>query len=157
MSLINQFKQPVHREDIMPVIRQGIFMSIIAGVLMGAIQLFVYVVFDTVFSFLLVLIIAYLISRRIKQAYDEYHIWYSVIALISFVFGYYLMNITYYFGFFFIQGIEDLPLKFITRILNPRFTFYFLNPFSGFFFELEVILQFIFFMIGAFYTFIASK
>jgi hypothetical protein len=157
MNIINSFKKPIHREDLIAVIRQSIFMSIVAGVLMGAIQLFVFVIFDTVFSFLLVLIVAYLVAKRIRQSYQEYHIWYSVIAILSFIFGYYLMNITYYFGFFFIQGIEDLPFEFIISILNPSFTFYFLNPFSGFFFELEVILQFIFFMIGGFYTFIASK
>jgi hypothetical protein len=157
MSLINQFKQPIHREDIMPVIRQGIFMSMITGILMGAIKLFIFVVFEIEFSFLLVLLVAYFISKRIKQSYHEYHIWYSVIAILSFVFGFYLMNITYYFGFFFIQRIDNLPMEYIRMLLNPSFTFYFLNPFSGFFFELEVILQFIFFMIGAFYAFIASR
>jgi len=157
MNLLNQFKQPIHREDIMPVIRQGIFMSIVTGILMGAIKLFVYVVFEMEFSFLLVLLVAYFIVKRIKQSYQEYHIWYSVIAVFSFVFGFYLMNITYFFGFFFIQRIDNLPFEYISRLLNPNFTFYFLNPFSGFFFQLEVILQFIFFMIGAFYAFIASR
>jgi len=154
---MNQFREPIYKDDLMPVIRQGIFMAFIAGILMGAVQLLFSVLFSLEFSFLLFIVIAFLISRRVKQTYSRYHILYQIIAVFAFVLAYYLMRVTNLIGVFYIQNLNNIIVEYWRVILDPNRVFYFLNPFSNIFFELEVILQLIFFMIGVFYTFIRSK
>jgi len=139
----------------MPVIRQGIFMSIVGGLLIGSIQmLFVYMLQFSLL-WLMLFVFAYQLAKRIRYAYTEYHILFSVLSVFFFMFGYYLYYTTLYVGLFSLS--MQLALNQILSILNPFIAFQFLNPFSGYFFGVNNLLDVVFFLIGVFYAYRYSK
>lgn len=157
MNFMKAFKKPIYRDDLMSVIRQGIFMFFITGILVGAIRLLLEETFNVNLSLIYNIVMAAFIAKRIKEAYGNEHILYSIFAGFFYILAFYLASITYYVGFFYIYEPELLSMSSLLFIMKPVFTFYFLNPFSGFFFELNVILELIFFVIGLAYAFIRSK
>ncbi|MBE0701111.1 MAG: hypothetical protein IH571_05445 [Acholeplasmataceae bacterium] len=98
MSLKTALKKPLHKEDLWPVVRQGIFLSITAGLLIGAVTLFTSQMFSFSLYWLLFLIFGQIIGRRIKQSYVDYHILFSLLTVFFWVFGVYIMYVTYYAG-----------------------------------------------------------
>jgi hypothetical protein len=155
MSLLSKFKEPLHKNDIMPVIRQGIFMSFVGGLLIGSIQMLFFYMFDFSLLWLMLFVFAYQLAKRVRGAYMEYHILFSVLSVFFFIFGFYLYNTTFYIGLFSLT--MELELKQILYIMNPSIAFQFLNPFSGFFFDVNNILDVVFFLIGGFYAYRYSK
>ena len=155
MKLSEMFRQPINKDDIMPVIRQGIFMSIVGGLLIGSIQLLFYYLFDFSFLWLMLIVFAHLLAKRVRNAYQQYHLLYSIISLFFFIFGYYLFNVSFYIGLFSLQ--TTLSLDQILYMMNPLLTFQFLNPFTSYFFGVNNLLDVIFFLIGSFYAFRYAK
>ena len=155
MNIFDQFKEPIHKNDIMPVIRQGIFMSIVGGLLIGSIQMLFVYMFQFSLLWLMLFVFAYQLAKRIRYAYTEYHILFSVLSVFFFIFGYYLYNTTLYIGLFSLS--MQLELNQILYILNPFIAFQFLNPFSGYFFDVNNLLDVVFFLIGVFYAYRYSK
>jgi hypothetical protein len=151
------FNKPIHRDDLLPVIQSGIFIAIVSGLLVGAIKLMVEQTFELYLQLIFTVILAYYIARRIKNAYNEYHVLYAIISVISFIFAFYIMNVTYLFGFFFMRDIDVFTGEFLKLVLNPIYSFSFLDMRSPVFFELENILEVIFFTIGSIYAFIRTK
>lgn len=157
MNLMNAFKKKIYKEDLLHVLGQAFFISIVLGLLTGSIKLLFEESFGMTLSLIFSVVIALYITKRIKASYQTYHIIYSIISVVAFVLAFYLMNITYFVGFFFIRSIDVFSIEALLFIMKPINTFYFLDPFSGYFFNLEVILELIFFLIGAVYAFINSK
>jgi hypothetical protein len=151
------FNKPIHREDIMPIIQSGIFIALVSGLLTGAIKLMVEETFGLYLQLIFTVVIAYYIARRIKNAYQDYHILYGIIGVISYIIAFYVMNVTYLFGFFFMRNINVFSWELLRLILNPIYSFSFFDVSSPIFFEIENILELIFFLVGAIYTFIKTK
>ncbi|MBN2300673.1 MAG: hypothetical protein JXC31_05750 [Acholeplasmataceae bacterium] len=150
MNLLDQFRQPIHKKDLMPVIRLGIFMSLIGGLMIGALHLLIVQVFGVSLVWMLLFFFGYYLARRIRASFDSYHIWYSIIAILTIVVTFYFLNIIYYFGLFFIvDALTILPLGYL---FNPLTYFSFLNIFSPGFFITENLLDVVFFLIVIIYT-----
>ncbi|TNF08774.1 MAG: hypothetical protein EP317_02350 [Bacillota bacterium] len=151
------FNKPIHREDLLPVIQSGIFIAIVSGLLVGAIKLMVEETFGLYLQLIFTVVIAFYIARRIKNAYQEYHIVYSIIGIFAYIIAFYIMNVTYLIGFFFMRNIDVFSWELLRIILNPLYSFSFFDVRSPLFFEIENILELIFFLVGSIYTFIKTK
>ena len=92
MSIKQQFSQPIHKSELIEVIKQGLFMALIGGLLIGSLQLLLRFQFNISLTWLMLIILASLIAKRIKNAVYEPHIIYSLISVTAFLIGYYLMT-----------------------------------------------------------------
>lgn len=155
MNFKNEWKKTVHREDLLPVLRSGFFMSMTGALIIGTLQVIFLFYFDFSFLWMFLIALAHLMSKRISRSYDRYHILYSFLSIFFFVFAYYLMNVVATFGIFFVMDI--FYPKLILEILDPRFSFAFLNPLNQGFFYIDNILNVIFFLIGIVYSYRFSK
>ncbi len=155
MKLFDQLKLPIRKDDLMPVIRQGIFMSFTGGLLIGALHAFFSFQFGFTLTWLMLFILAHLTASRIKRSYSEYHILYSILSVFFFLLAYYLMSITLNLGVLFLY--DALVVSFILQVLNPLQYFNFFNPFSGQFFSVDNMLELLFFLIGTYYAYRYSK
>ena len=155
--MMQAFKKPIHREDLVPVLLSGIFIALVSGLLVGAIKLMMEETFSLYLQLIFSVVLAFYISRRIKNTYQTYHVVYSVITVIAFVFAFYIMNVTYYVGYLYIRNVDIFNGSVIRFLLDPRHTFYIFNIFSPSFLSVTNILEVLFFLIGAIYAFNRSK
>lgn len=151
MSLKQQMKMPIHKDDLMPVISTGFFTALTGGIIIGAVHLMLLLYSPISLNWILLFIASTMMAKRIRQSYQIYHVLYAIIGIFFYVLTYYVMNITSYIGFYFIRGVTDV--SFFGFLLNPLFYFQFLNPLSGFFMTVENLITVIFFLIGAVYTY----
>jgi len=149
------FSTFLHRDDLMPVIRQGIFISIIFGMLAGAIQLLLSYMFDLSLQWFMMFAIAYFLAKRISQTQLISHIGFQVFAVIFLWFSFYIMNVTALFGLFFVNHVSELSIY--LRFLNPIPFFTFLNPFRASFFNVMNLIEVIFFIASSIYAYRAVK
>jgi len=154
-SIIEKFKMPIDKKDILPVLKSGIFLSVIGGLLIGAFHLLFTYLFRFSLSWLFLIILASLIAKRIKYSYQTHHILYQVISIIFFFFAFYLMSLTMYVGLYFLYGYINISEYIV--LLNPLQYFDFLSPFQTYFFTLNNLLDVFFFIIGIIYAYIYSK
>ncbi|PKK96995.1 MAG: hypothetical protein CVV58_03515 [Tenericutes bacterium HGW-Tenericutes-3] len=145
MNIIDKFKAPINKQDLISVIRQAVFMSVIGGLLVGAIHLFITQVFQLSLLWMLLFVFGLYLARRIKNAYGTYHILYAVIGILAIFVTYYLVNIVYLTGFLYM--IDALSTSSLSYISNPLAYFTFLNVFKSGFFEITNILNVIFFIL----------
>ncbi len=158
MSLKGKFRQPVYKEDLMPVIKQGIFVAFIGGLLIGALNLLIAYLGRISLVWMLSMIMAIYMAKRIRNAYLEYHIWYSVIAVAGFILGFYFMNVVSQMGLLFVYNVVEIDLYVLT--LNPIPYFIFLYPLSWFGSGVNLfssLLSILFFGIAIYYAFHYSK
>jgi hypothetical protein len=156
MNIQEQFKKPFNRYDLIDVIRQGLFMAFVGGLLIGSLQLLIAFSFNISLTWLMLIILASLTARRIKQATSEPHIIFSSISVISFILAYYLMNVTSNVGLVYLYT-GTLNFEIILSVLNPLPFFSFLNPFNSLFFKVNNIIDIVFFIISVYYAYKYSK
>ena len=149
------FNQPVNKKDVLPVLRSGFFMSITGGLIIGALHLLFMYYLDFSLSWLFLLILAHLIARRILQSYQHYHILFSIISVLFYIFAYYLMNLTMMMGIYFISDVFSMEI--VRYLINPLLYFRFLNPLASGFFTTSNILDVVFFIVGIVYSYRFSK
>jgi hypothetical protein len=149
------FSTFIHRDDLMPVIRQGIFISIIGGLLAGAIQLLLSYMFDLSLQWFMLFVIAYFLAKRIRQTQTIPHIGFQVIAVIFLWISFYIMNVTSLFGLFYVNHVSELSIY--LRFLNPLPFFQFLSPFRSSFFNVMNLIEVIFFIASTIYAYRAVK
>ncbi|HPG42608.1 MAG TPA: hypothetical protein PLJ98_02260 [Acholeplasmataceae bacterium] len=155
MKIYDEFNKSIHREDLMPVLYSGFFISITGGLVAGALQMLFMSAFSFSMSWLMMLVLAHLISRRTLRSYERYHIIYPLLSVFFFIFAYYIMQLTWTSGIFFISGLFNF--KTFLSLLNPLYYFSFLSPFRSGFFYIENILDVIFFIVGIAYSYRMSK
>jgi len=155
MSFKQAWKQPIHREDLMPVLRSGIFMSITGGLIVGTLDMLFINYLQFTLTWLFLLITSHLIAKRIAISYRNYHILYSLLSIFFFILTYYMMSVTMNVGLLFVNRFPVIP--YLGAILSPWAYFMFLSPFSISFFTVDNILQIVFFIIGIVYAYRFSK
>ncbi|BCR35619.1 hypothetical protein [Mariniplasma anaerobium] len=156
MSIQQQFQEPYNKYDLIDVIKQGFFMAIVGGLLIGSLQLLIAYSFNISLTWLMLIILASLTAKRIKQASSSPHIIFSIISVVSFVFAYYLMNVTSNVGLIYLfTGTIDFNL--VIEVLNPLPFFNFLNPLNSLFFKVNNIIDIVFFIISVYYAYKHSK
>ena len=92
--LINQFKQPLYKDDLKRVLVYCFFNAVLFGALAGALQFIANITHGLGFS-LLIYFIAYMIGRELRDRVFTYHILYSVLGVVFFIIGYLFYNISY--------------------------------------------------------------
>lgn len=155
MSFKQAWKQPIHREDLMPVLRSGIFMSFTAGLIVGLLDMIFINYLQFTLTWLFLLIASHMIAKRIASSYQKYHILYSMISMFFFLLTYYIMSVTSNTGLLFVNRIPVSP--YIGVLLRPWVYLMFLNPLTPFFFTVDNLLQIVFFIIGIVYAYRFSK
>lgn len=155
MDFKHEFKKPIHREDLMPVLGSGIFMSFTGGLIIGVLHLVFMYYLQFSLTWLFLLILAHLIAKRIQSSYQNYHILYSFLSIFFFIISFYLMNVTLTTGIYFISNVINTEIA--ISLLNPLLYFRFLNPFRTNFFGIDNILEVIFFIVGIIYSYRFSK
>lgn len=156
MSIQEQFQKPFNRYDLIDVIKQGLFMAFVGGLLIGSLQLLIAYSFSISLTWLMLIVLASLTARRIKQASSESHIIFSIISVISFILAYYLMNVTTNVGLVYLYT-GTVNIEIFLEILNPLPFFNFLNPFNSLFFKVNNIIDIVFFIISVYYAYKFSK
>lgn len=151
MSYFDELKRPIHKGDLMPVIRQGIFMSFTGGLIIGAVQLVMLFTMDFTLTWIFLFLLSMMTAKRIRDAFQSYHVIFSILSVVFFMLAYYFMSLTTYTGLNFIMGYGEIS-DYIS-LLNPFIYFQFLNPLNGYFFSVENILQLVFFLIGTIYAY----
>lgn len=104
MKIYDEFNKSIHREDLLPVLYSGFFISITGGLVAGALQMLFMSAFSFSMSWLMMLVLAHLISRRTLRSYETYHIIYPLLSVFFFILAYYIMQLTWTSGIFFISG-----------------------------------------------------
>lgn len=145
MKLIEKFKEPINKHDLMLVIRQGVFMTVIGGLLVGAMNLFIEQFFGITLIWMMLFIFGLYLARRFKEAYTNYHIIYSVIAIVVIIVTFYLSKVVYFAGYLYMNDV--LTVTSLSYFCNPVLHFSFLNVFQASFFEVTNILNVIFFIL----------
>lgn len=149
------FKKPIHKQDLMPVLYSGFFISITGGLIAGALHMLLMSAFRFSLSWLMMLVLAHIISRRIIQSYKEYHLLYPLLSAVFFVISFYIMQLTWSSGVYFLMGTFNF--KIFISLLNPLYYFGFLFPWRSGFFYIENILDVVFFIVGVAYSYRFSK
>ena len=114
--IINQFKEPIYKDDLNNVLLYCFINSVLFGALAGALQYFANITLGLGFG-ILVYFIAYMIGRELRDRVFTYHILYSILGVAFFFIGYIFYNISY--------------LTFVTRDLMISLEFVFSS--NGFF------------------------
>lgn len=154
MSLKGKFKQPLYKEDLVPVIKQGIFVAFVGGLFIGAVDLFISYLWGVSVVWMLCILMAYYLAKRIREAYVQYHIWYSIISVISFIIGFYFLNVVAHVGVLFVLNYTDVNLYLAQ--LDPLPYFWFLLPWQWFnpmYSVFSGLLNFIFFGLSIYYAY----
>lgn len=140
---------------IMPVLRSGFFVSITGGLITGTLHVLFAYLFNVTLTWLFLIVLAHIIAKNIKKSYQTYHVMYSVLSIFFFFIAFYMMNVTLLTGILFVRN--SLSTSMMLWIINPIKYFNFLWPFNIGFFEVNNILDVVFFSIGVFYSYRYSK
>ena len=85
-KLINQFKEPIYKDDLKRVLIYGSISAVLFGVLAGALQYFAVISLGTMFS-IAIYLIAYMVGKELRDRVFTYHILYSVLGVLFFFVG----------------------------------------------------------------------
>jgi hypothetical protein len=156
MGLKQKFKQPFYKEDLFAVIKQVLFMAFTGGILIGSLQLLMIYMLNFELTWLMLFVLAILTARRIKRSTQDSHIIFNLLSVLAFILGYYILNITSTVGIIYLLSgsLANVP---VLAVMNPLIYFEFLNPLSATFFQVNNILEIVFFIIGIYYAYQYSK
>ena len=127
--IINQFKQPLYKDDLKSVLIYCFISAVLFGALAGALQYFANITLGLGFG-ILIYFIAYMIGRELRDRVFTYHILYSVLGVVFFFIGYIIYNISYV-TFVTRDLIFSLELMFSNRFLLLLFPFLDLRTYTG--------------------------
>ena len=154
-KLKQAFKKPIDQKDLKRVIYQTFFIAIVMGLLVGSIRTLIYFQTKYDFTWLLLFVSLYYISKRIKEAHFQSHILYQILAIFSFILTFYLSGVITNIGFYYVVS-GNIP-SYIVDFLNPITYFQFLNPFITSFYKINNIIDVVFFLICNYYVFKRSE
>ena len=93
--IINQFKEPIYKDDLLNATIYGILHMVLFGILGGAIQYFLMGNFNASFS-VVIYMVAYMIAKGIADKIYTYHILYSVMSVVLFLIGFLIYKTAFY-------------------------------------------------------------
>lgn len=86
-----QWKQPIYKEDLKPVLLNGIVFSILGGILAGLAD-YLCSLIGLGISFGLI-IISYFVGKKVRESYYSYHILYPTLTIVFMLIGLLFSNI----------------------------------------------------------------
>jgi 4-hydroxybenzoate polyprenyltransferase len=131
-------------------------MAFTGGILIGSLQLLMIYMLNFELTWLMLFVLAILTARRIKRSTQDSHIIFNLLSVLAFILGYYILNITSTVGIIYLLSgsLANVP---VLAVMNPLIYFEFLNPLSATFFQVNNILEIVFFIIGIYYAYQYSK
>lgn len=124
-KLKNKFKEKIYIDDLKRVLAYGFLNMLLFSVLAGALQFFAYSYLHLGFG-ILVYLFAFMIGKKISESFFNYHPLYPLLAVLFFIIGYFIYNITLYVFMChnFVQGVRYIfeyagIMNTILAFLNP--------------------------------------
>lgn len=121
----------LNKSDLLMVIINGLSMTLILAVAVAAFNLVTILGMQYIFAPSL-LLIAYFLPKSIRKSYEDYHIAYSIIAIILFLIGYYISNVII------VSFLGGIKAGF--SLGNLRSTFMIFWPFTKAFYNFATII-----------------
>ncbi len=119
-------KEPIYKDDLKRVLINGSIYALLIGVLSGALQFLAETYMHLSFG-IFVLIIAYMVARKIKESFFTFHLSYPLFAVLFFLLGFICYNFT---KILFVFRDLSLTLKFFFSLNGLNYIFPFLNIFN---------------------------
>ena len=91
--LINQFKEPIYKDDLKRVLLYCGLSSVLFGALAGALQFLAFTTIGIGFS-IVIYMIAFMIGKELRDKVFTYHILYSVLGVAFFFIGCYFYSVS---------------------------------------------------------------
>lgn len=121
MFKINNWKQPLYKNDIINVLLNGFIFSVLGGILAGLLDFLFAEILSFPVSFSLI-VICYMLGIRMRRGYCNYHILYPVLSLAFMLLALVFSEFAYMFCIFPEVSTLRLLLKgsfYLNVILNP--------------------------------------
>ena len=93
-KIINQFKEPIYKDDLKRVLLYCTISALLFGTLAGALQYLAMTALQITTS-IVIYLIAYMIGKELRDRVFTYHILYSVLGVLFFFLGYFTYCISY--------------------------------------------------------------
>lgn len=93
MFKINNWKEPIYKNDLINVIVNGLIAAILGGILAGLLD-YLFDMINLRISFGLI-IITYVIGSRMRKGYYSYHILYPVLSILFMILSLFVCDVTY--------------------------------------------------------------
>jgi hypothetical protein len=145
--IINQFKEPIYKDDLKRVLINAFLSSLLIGILSGALNNLLY----TTSGFSLIIItclIGYFVAVRIKSNYFTYHILYPTLSVIFTLLGLIIQNYT------------EIGLRIGfdgTFLISVRYFFLQFNIFNKGFYDFWNIINVIVIIVTLYYSYRLAK
>lgn len=132
-NLINEFKEPILKQELKRFILEGLLLVFVLAFILGAMEFLVqFTRFQVLglFSFLIYLVI---LRKRLHEKFSYYHILYSLLAVVFLILGEYVMGVS---GQLMVHLYYKIPIT--AQILNPLFIFSYLFDWNKDFFGITM-------------------
>lgn len=93
MFKINNWKEPIYKNDLINVIVNGLIAAILGGILAGLLD-YLFDMINLRISFGLI-IITYVIGSRMRKGYYSYHILYPLLSILFMILSLFVCDVTY--------------------------------------------------------------
>lgn len=150
----NEFKEEIYKEDLISVITTSLISMILFSILLALINSVMILLFSMQ-STLLLFVFGYLLAKRVRESYVNYHIIYPLISVGCFIIGLFIFNSVSVFAYnqtlewlFFTQSLK-IGLINTLNTFNP---FYYISNF-----DINNLLYLLIILYTIFVTFRNSK
>ncbi len=92
--LMYELKQPFYKEDMKRFLLEGFLASVVFGGFIGALDFILSNYFNSILAIFTYLILYYFLSNRLFRSFNQYHIWYSILAVFFLLLAEYAMGLT---------------------------------------------------------------
>lgn len=92
--LLYELRQPFIKQDMKRFIFEGLLASLIFGAFIGALDFILENYFDSILAIFTYLILYFFLSNRLFRSFNQYHIWYSILAVVFLLMAEYAMGLT---------------------------------------------------------------
>ena len=93
-KLLNQFKEPIYKDDLKRVLTYCGISAVLFGALAGALQ-YLAIITLNITTAIVIYLIAYMIGKELRDRVFTYHILYSVLGVLFFFLGYLIYYVSF--------------------------------------------------------------
>ena len=93
-KLLNQFKEPIYKDDLKRVLLYCGISALLFGALAGALQ-YLAIITLGITTYIVIYLIAYMIGKELRDRVFTYHILYSILGILFFFVGYLIYYVSY--------------------------------------------------------------
>ncbi len=156
----NKFKEPIYKDDLKYVLLYGFIAFILVSVICGIIDGIIHCIFDingTSFT-IAIFFIPPMIAKRVRRAFFNYHILYSIYVILLSILAIYIYNVVemHCTIYYLVREINIFPKgyywEFFKLNYNPRYILWLYKPFDYdvIFWSFLKVVFYVFSMITAF-------